>query len=259
MTLPGWIGVSVREPRRRAKGTIREKRYNLAPPQACTTPIRQTACDSKLPPSQPRLDVSARRFDSWPPLTGGCVFDSSRASTLLCRDASLRNYSMRPTCLGLDCGLRHLDLSDTPRPRACPTTLRRVRHASAAGLARRVRLVRRLKACRTKIPEACAGYRCTHIGSQTGRFFLPTLSPRTIRKYLRLFGSMNSVIHDFTGLCANQNMPCVWRAKGSEIGDSGGGSLERGSGSVEAVARRQVTRPLPLGAPSSQPEPTGAL
>jgi len=66
---------------------------------------------SKLPPSQPRLDVSARRFDSWPPLTGGCVFDSSRASTLLCRDASLRNYSMRPTCLGLDCGLRHLDLS----------------------------------------------------------------------------------------------------------------------------------------------------
>ena len=160
-----------------------------------------------------------------------------------------------PTRLGLGCGLRHFDLSDTPRPRACPATLLRVRHAPAVGLARRVRLVRRSAACRTKIPEACAGYRCTHIGSQTGRFFLPTLPPRTLRKYLWLFGSMNSVIHALTGLCANQNMPCVWRAKSSEIGDSGGGSLERGSGSVEAVARRHVTRPLPLGAPSSQPRP----
>ena len=130
----------------------------------------------------------------------------------------------------------------------CPTHLCR-------RLGRRVRLVRRLEVCRTRIPEACAGYRCTHIGSQTGRFFLLTLSPRTLRKYLWLFGSINSVIHALTGLCANQNMPCVWRAKSSEIGDSGGGSLERGSGSVEAVARRHVTRPLPLGAPSSQPRP----
>ena len=39
------------------------------------------------------------------------------------------------------------DSSDTPRPRACPATLRLVRNASA----RRVRLVRRLEACQTKI------------------------------------------------------------------------------------------------------------
>ena len=86
-------------------------------------------------------------------------------SCVATRRSEINRRVRRATTAGV---CQHFDLSDTPRPRACPTTLLRVRHASAAGLARRVRLVRRLEACRTKIPEACAGYRCTHIALPRG-------------------------------------------------------------------------------------------
>ena len=161
-----------------------------------------------------------------------------------------------------------------PRPRLWPATPRLVRHASAKGVPHDTstcptRLGRRLGPTRATSPtpqgvsDEDSGGLCwlsvhAHREPNGPLLFANTFPSNSPQVLVALW------VHElgdpcFHWLVRKPEHALRQEAEGSEIGDSGDGSLERGSGSVEAVARRHVTQPLPLGAPSSQPEPTGAL
>ena len=87
----------------------------------------------------PSFSAAARRVGpTLRPLAaphGGCVFDSSRASTLVSRHVAPKLLDASDTPRSTACA-DACDLSDTPRPRVWPATLPLVRHASAKGVPR---------------------------------------------------------------------------------------------------------------------------